>query len=631
MLKVSIIIPVYNAEKFIERCIDSVMAQDYDAIECILVDDGATDYSILRARERIRTYTGKKTFKTIFTERNSGASAARNLGIRHASGDYLYFLDSDDYLAADCIASLVELAVQYPGTDMILGDMKCENPVLDKAFTHRDKGFPSYTEDAAWLHRHMLTDVSVSPCNKLLRTGLIRGNELFFEEAIVNEDVLWMFFVSKYVTSFAFCAKQTYFYQYNPNSVTTSPEKEEERVRSWEGVLDLYLDHIDDGRKWIEHFALLKLFRHVKGHEISAQARTSFETEIDRRIVRAMGMAAALFRPMYRMLRSNGKFKGISELLWSKGLGLLYRLAQRQDRKPIHLVYWSEPNFGDALSPLLVEELSGRPASMKAAYIRPLRRFVKAILYVSAREMRSILFPWQSNVVGVGSVITCGNKRSKVWGSGFMSDHGHFRGGDVLAVRGPLTAAKLVAQGFPSCKVFGDPALLLPLWLPGAGKTSSRVGIVPHWKETGDFLADYGADYRVIDLRSRDVRQVVDQITSCEYILSTSLHGLVVAHAYGIPALWIKKGYIETDGFKFSDYFQSVGITPYEGFACIEEMLKGNQWEDFFRRYADQALPSVDLEQLQKALLSVAPFPLKRKYKQFIHTSTVHDPLYAAE
>ena len=285
----------------------------------------------------------------------------------------------------------------------------------------------------------------------------------------------------------------------------------------------------------------------------------------------------------------------------------------------INLVYWSEDNFGDALSPLLIEELSGETTQLKGAYIKKMRRFLKGVLYLSTQAISTILFPWQSNVLAVGSVITCGNKRSKVWGSGFMSDSGKFNGGNIFAVRGPYTADRLVKQGFPKCEIYGDPALLLPLWLNPAKEKKYKLGIVPHWKETASFIADYGEKYKIIDLRTKDVDKVVEDITSCHYILSTSLHGLIVAHAYHIPALWIKKGYIETDGFKFADYFSSVNITPYIGFENIDEILgSGDKWLSLFESNSDKSLVNVSLLKIQKDLLSTAPFPLKKKYQFFI-------------
>ena len=122
--------------------------------------------------------------------------------------------------------------------------------------------------------------------------------------------------------------------------------------------------------------------------------------------------------------------------------------------------------------------------------------------------------------------------------------------------------------------------------------------------------------YKIIDLRTTDIESVICEILSCKYILSTSLHGIIVSHAYGIPALWMEKGYIDTDGFKFNDYFSSVGISPYTAFKNYDEILSEDfNIENFFELNKECALPNVSIRDIQKSLLSVAPFKIKEKYK----------------
>src|SRR5690606_11207939 len=288
--------------------------------------------------------------------------------------------------------------------------------------------------------------------------------------------------------------------------------------------------------------------------------------------------------------------------------------------KKINLVYWNEPNFGDALSPQIIEELSVCKTKLKAAYINSFRKFIKGLLFLSWREIRMILFPWQPNILGVGSVITCGNSRSKVWGSGFMSDTDSFKGGDIFAVRGPLTAQRLIKQGFPKCEIYGDPALLLPLWIKPAIEKKYKLGIVPHWKEVDKYNECYGSEYKVIDSRTKKIEKILEEITSCEYILSASLHGLIVPHAYNIPDIWIKDGYIETDGFKFLDYFASVNIPEYGGFTNVKDILADeSNWMRLFNNNKDKSLINEPIDPLQKRLIRVAPFPLKKKYETFVN------------
>lgn len=105
MKKVSIIVPVYNASKFIDKCVNSVLEQEYQDIELLLINDGSKDNSL----EIIRQYEQKypKIVK-VLTHDNMGAGKTRNVGIKNATGDYIAFLDADDYLDKDYVSKLVE-------------------------------------------------------------------------------------------------------------------------------------------------------------------------------------------------------------------------------------------------------------------------------------------------------------------------------------------------------------------------------------------------------------------------------------------------------------------------------------------------------------------------------------------
>ena len=98
-IKVSIVVPVYNVEKYLNQCVDSVLAQTYKNIEVILVDDGATDASPAICDE----YAEKDNRVKVVHKKNGGLSSARNSGIKVATGDYLMFIDSDDYWNADFV------------------------------------------------------------------------------------------------------------------------------------------------------------------------------------------------------------------------------------------------------------------------------------------------------------------------------------------------------------------------------------------------------------------------------------------------------------------------------------------------------------------------------------------------
>ena len=143
-----------------------------------------------------------------------------------------------------------------------------------------------------------------------------------------------------------------------------------------------------------------------------------------------------------------------------------------------------------------------------------------------------------------------------------------------------------------------------------AYKQPAKIGIIPH-------LHDYAAikkelpNERIIYLNG-EIEDVINEICSCEYIISTSLHGVIVAHAYGIPALWVKKGYIYTDGIKFNDYFASVGIPIYDGASYNLSDFIGKKCEEISDDVRKLMLPHKLLIDVQRDILHSAPFEIKR-------------------
>ena len=287
--------------------------------------------------------------------------------------------------------------------------------------------------------------------------------------------------------------------------------------------------------------------------------------------------------------------------------------------KKINLIFYNLENYGDALNPFLFRELSGLEIQNKdylPTLYKVFRRVLSYLFSFDKKWIKTSIMPWQHTILGVGSIIRMSNKRTSVWGAGFMNEGEKYKGGQLYAVRGRLTSEKLAKEGYPICNVYGDPALLLPLWIAPTEK-KIKIALIPHFKEVEFFKEKYGHKYHIIDLRSREVEAITKEISSCQYVLSTSLHGLIVAHSYGTPALWIKKGYIDTDGFKFHDYFSSVGIPFYDGFKQIDEILRSeDSWLSFFKDHSDKSNINTSLLAIQLELLKAAPFPLKEKYRR---------------
>lgn len=245
-LSVSIIIPVYQVENYIERCVSSVMRQTYShsAIECILVDDCGTDNSIMLAQKCIGNYKGDIQFKIIHNEHNCGLSISRNNGMKIATGDYIFFLDSDDYISDDCIEKMVNLIHKHPEVDIVKGNHldRSRNETIISAHIPS-----SVIKKKELIKLFFLGYVPCMAWNTLISRFLIVKYHLAFIPHLIYEDVLWSFYLFRKVNAFLFVQDVTLFYETNPHSITHSEHKDEELyTKSIITILKDMQNHIED-------------------------------------------------------------------------------------------------------------------------------------------------------------------------------------------------------------------------------------------------------------------------------------------------------------------------------------------------------------------------------------------------
>lgn len=274
-MKISIIIPVYNVEEYIVRCLDSVASQTYDGqIECLLVDDCGPDNSAQICKDYIEKYSGPITFKFVQREKNGGLSAARNTGIQVASGDYVYFLDSDDEIPENAISLLASEVDKYSGIDVVMGFMYDEKQSnYYKLDCFRDH---QYTEDRKWLQFYTFNYEKVIPangCNKLVRRKFLEENNLYFKPGIIHEDEHWMFFLVKNVNSWAFVFEPTYIRFWNEGSIMTSRNREKE-AKNWIEIMNDFCHNLYAPFKKLQLAKCLYLFFTMGFYEFpSAQSK----------------------------------------------------------------------------------------------------------------------------------------------------------------------------------------------------------------------------------------------------------------------------------------------------------------------------------------------------------------------
>ena len=244
-MKVSVIIPIYGVEKYISDCLNSVMKQSYtNDIECILINDCTKDQSIEIAKNLIENYDGNIDFKIYEHSVNGGLSAARNTGILEAKGDYLYFLDSDDYITPDCIKVLAETAQKFPKAQIVQAGAEATTKGFEYLSLKSTK-LKEYTEDKRYIKREMLmAHYPPTAWNKLIKRDWLLKHNLFFKEGLLHEDDYWNFFAAKHVTAYAICKQDTYLYNIRPGSITQAPNERNIKPRLI-SAFD-FMNNIDD-------------------------------------------------------------------------------------------------------------------------------------------------------------------------------------------------------------------------------------------------------------------------------------------------------------------------------------------------------------------------------------------------
>lgn len=249
-LLVSVIIPVYQVSAYVERCLQSVMNQTNQNIECILVDDYSTDDSVDKCERLISSYNGPIKFQILHHERNRGLSAARNTGTDAASGDYIYYLDSDDEITLDCLERLLAIVVCHPDAEMVVGNYKRieDGEVILNIYKQQVSEYHSNEEIFSEFKKH---DLPVVAWNKLIKRSFLKQYAISFIEGIVWEDTPWSFFVYKNLSNLFVCNQVTYHYYIRPHSIVTGTDRYT-YGKSFSISYGVILDNLTEGRECIE-------------------------------------------------------------------------------------------------------------------------------------------------------------------------------------------------------------------------------------------------------------------------------------------------------------------------------------------------------------------------------------------
>ncbi len=253
--KISVIVPVFNAEKFLGACLESLLNQTLKDFEVLVVDDCSTDSSATIAENFLGRFGGR--LKLLRTEKNSGnASLPRNKGLEHAQGKYICFMDNDDLLTPDALETLYNFAEKF----------RAEVVCMENAFVC-DEEEPARTLRPVWLISPPLVQnkilvesddiarrleiflqmgYSVFPWIKFLRRDFLLANEIIFPHVKISEDVLWTIQVICLAKNLLRVPNRLYIYRSVKNSWSRAARSPEDEIKFWLDPLVNGLDFLDE-------------------------------------------------------------------------------------------------------------------------------------------------------------------------------------------------------------------------------------------------------------------------------------------------------------------------------------------------------------------------------------------------
>lgn len=269
--------------------------------------------------------------------------------------------------------------------------------------------------------------------------------------------------------------------------------------------------------------------------------------------------------------------KALKQFLFRNAYG---RYGKPAKKKRVNLQYYdSEVNLGDTLSPLICQWVLNKNS-------------------LSFEQKTSQTY----HLLALGSLLG-GNGffDATVWGSGIksfdqiatLSKRKYFQKLDIRSVRGPLTRDALIGCGYKCPEKYGDPAVLMPLIYKPEVEKKSEIGAILHFKHN----IAIPENVKNIDIRTDDYENFINEICSCKKVISSSLHGIILAEAYGIPAVFLAEGR-EGEMFKYYDWYYSTGRKNVKVAYSFDEAVK----------MAPMDLP--DLSEMQKTVLDAFPCDL---------------------
>ena len=269
MSKISVIIPVYKVEKYLDKCVESVANQTYKDLEIILVDDGSPDNCPAVCDE----WAKKDSRIKVIHKENGGVSSARNAGIDIAEGEYICFVDSDDFVRENYVQFLLSAIEETDADVSIMPFLYVGKTIQQKKVKNQLVRIDNMSLNEAKLV--FSNDLMFGPVSKLYKADIIKQNKIKFPQNVhLGEDTIFVFTYLKYAASISFGEKAEYEY-YTENSVATK--------KFWPEILRYINQRFE---AFLSFFEAHKIEEQIKKEMLSVLAFESFEIATRRTFLR---------------------------------------------------------------------------------------------------------------------------------------------------------------------------------------------------------------------------------------------------------------------------------------------------------------------------------------------------------
>ncbi len=604
----------YNQEEFIADAVKGALEQNYSPLEIIISDDCSTDKTFQIIEEIVEKYKGTSKIILNKNKQNLGLTSHINKVFAMSKGEYIFVAAGDDISLPERTAKFVE--VFQKNTDIV--SISCHLKSIDS------KG------------------------NVIPNTNDIKENILYDVNDYLSKDDF-------HVNGASRAIKRKVFENFGDLNVKCPTEDTPYLLRVFmtgkvyqiAEELVLYRTHGNNlsGESNVYKMSINEIYKQYKKDIIRAKKNKIINEVIANKLllkVKAIKNIRIKRKRQYKINKFKQRVKHILLPNMNKELNL----------------WWTDKsiskNFGDIVAPYIIskiydvkiidirKELENK--SFKDIFYRNIYRIpnlgIKTINFFSKKKKKVLVYHRKirnkrtfQNFIGntlfgirnifyktkklynpvyytIGSIIRFSKTNNAVWGAGIISKTDFISGGCFYAVRGYKTIDRLLELGFKVSDIVGDPALLLPITYKPNYMKKYKLGIIPHVIDF-EYINKKNKlkDVLVINLDTGKIEDTIDAICSCEYTMSSSLHGLIVSHAYNIPSIWFESTKkLMGDNTKFYDYFSSVKIDDYNCFPedtvdlpvyKIIEIIQNNEY---------LCKINVDLSLIQKKLINALPF-----------------------